>query len=106
MLADIALRRRDYTEADLFDPKGRYGDVRAFPILLVLVCTAIGWGLVTNTSASWLTWQGYLLAPLGLGGRTGSWAFANVGVPVALVLGFVVVFVADRTRVRRQEALA
>jgi purine-cytosine permease-like protein len=106
MLADIALRRTDYTEADLFNPKGRYGDVRPFPIALVLVCTAIGWGLVTNTSASWLTWQGYLLAPLGLGGRTGSWAFANVGVLVALVLGFVVVFVADRARVRRQEALA
>jgi purine-cytosine permease-like protein len=105
MLADIALRRTDYTEADLFDPEGRYGDVRPFPIVLIGVCTAIGWGLVTNTSASWLTWQGYLLAPFGLGGRTGSWAFANVGVLVALVLGFVVVFVADRARVRRQEAL-
>ena len=104
MLADIALRRTDYTEADLFNPKGRYGDVRPFPIALILVCTGIGWGLVTNTSASWLTWQGYLLAPFGLGGRTGSWAFANVGVLVALVLGFVVVFVADRARVRRQES--
>ena len=106
MLADIALRRTDYTEADLFDPRGRYGDVRPFPIVLTLICTAIGWGLVTNTSASWLTWQGYLLGPFGLGGRTGSWAFANVGVLVALVLGFVVVFIADRARVRRQESLA
>jgi purine-cytosine permease-like protein len=93
MLADIAQRRTDYVEADLFDPKGRYGDVRVLPIAVVLVSTAIGWGLVTNTSATWLTWQGYLLGPLGLGGRTGSWAFANVGVLVALVLGFVVVLV-------------
>ena len=49
----------------------------------------VGWGLVTNTYASWLTWQGYLLGPLGLGGKTGAWAFANLGVLVALVLGFV-----------------
>src|SRR5689334_12865782 len=28
VLADIALRRRDYDEQDLFDPAGRYGDVR------------------------------------------------------------------------------
>jgi len=32
--------------------------------------TIIGWGLVTNTSASWLKWQGYLLGPFGLGGKT------------------------------------
>ena len=105
MLADIALRRTNYAEADLFDPKGRYGDVRVLPIALVIVCTAIGWGLVTNTSASWLTWQGYLLGPLGLGGKGGAWAFANVGVLVALVIGFLVILVADRTRIRRQEAV-
>ncbi|HYH32427.1 MAG TPA: cytosine permease, partial [Pseudonocardia sp.] len=28
MLADVALRRRDYDDAALFDPAGRYGDVR------------------------------------------------------------------------------
>ncbi len=106
MLADIALRRANYAEADLFRPEGRYGDVRPLPIALVVLCTAIGWGLVTNTSANWLTWQGYLLAPLRLGGKTGAWAFANVGVLVALVLSFVVTLIADRGRVRRQEATA
>jgi nucleobase:cation symporter-1, NCS1 family len=103
MLADIALRRRDYAEADLFRPGGRYGDIQPLPIALVLVSTALGWGLVTNASASWLTWQGYLLSPLGLGGKTGSWAFANLGVLVALVLGFVVTLVFARRRVRAQE---
>ena len=49
---------------------------------------AIGWGLVTNTSAGWLDWQGYLLEPLGLGGKDGAWAYAGLGVLVALVLGF------------------
>ncbi len=103
MLADVLLRRRDYAEPDLFDPAGRYGDVRPGPIALVLVATALGWGLVTNTAASWLRWQGYLLEPLGLGGRDGSWAYANLGVLVALALGFVVTLL-TRQRVRAQEA--
>jgi NCS1 family nucleobase:cation symporter-1 len=103
MLADVLLRRRDYAERDLFDPAGRYGDVRPGPIALVLVATALGWGLVTNTAAGWLQWQGYLLEPFGLGGRDGSWAYANLGVLVALVLGFVVTLL-TRQRVRAQEA--
>ncbi|WIY04811.1 cytosine permease [Amycolatopsis mongoliensis] len=103
MLADVLLRRRDYAEPDLFDPAGRYGDVRFGPIALVLVATALGWGLVTNTAAGWLQWQGYLLEPFGLGGRDGSWAFANLGVLVALVLGFAVTLL-TRQRIRAQEA--
>jgi nucleobase:cation symporter-1, NCS1 family len=103
MLADVLLRRRDYAEQELFDPAGRYGDVRVGPIALVLVATALGWGLVTNTSADWLKWQGYLLEPFGLGGRDGSWAFANLGVLLALVLGFAVTLL-TRPRVRAQEA--
>jgi purine-cytosine permease-like protein len=99
MLADILLRRRDYAEPDLYRPAGRYGDVRLLPVAVVVVSTVLGWGLVTNASASWLTWQGYLLSPFGLGG----WAFANLGVLVALVIGFVVTLVFDRGRVRAQE---
>ncbi len=103
MLADVLLRRRDYAERDLFDPAGRYGDVRVGPIALVLVSTALGWGLVTNTSAEWLKWQGYLLEPFGLGGREGAWAFANLGVLLALALGFLATLL-TRRRVREQEA--
>ncbi|MEU4518127.1 cytosine permease [Amycolatopsis sp. NPDC024027] len=103
MLADVLLRRRDYAERDLFDPAGRYGDVRVGPIAVVLVSTALGWGLVTNTSAEWLKWQGYLLEPFGLGGREGAWAFANLGVLLALALGFLATLL-TRRRVREQEA--
>ncbi|WP_290059656.1 purine-cytosine permease family protein [Amycolatopsis solani] len=103
MLADVLLRRRDYAEQELFDPAGRYGDVRVGPIALVLVATALGWGLVTNTSADWLKWQGYLLEPFGLGGREGAWAYANLGVLLALALGFLVTLL-TRQRVRAQEA--
>lgn len=103
MLGDIALRRRDYAEPELYTAGGRYGSVRVLPVALVVVGTALGWGLVTNASASWLTWQGYLLGPFGLGGKTGSWAFANVGVLAALVLGFVVTAIFGSPAVRRQE---
>jgi purine-cytosine permease-like protein len=105
MLADIALRRRDYAEADLYNPAGRYGDIRILPLLLIVAGTGIGWGLVTNTSASWLTWQGYLLGPLGLGGKTGAWAFANLGVLVALVIGFLGMLAIGPSAVRAQEAV-
>jgi hypothetical protein len=67
------------------------------------VATALGWGLVTNTSADWLKWQGYLLEPLGLGGRDGSWAFANLGVLLALALGFLATL-PTRRRIHAQEA--
>src|SRR6185437_6827374 len=104
MLADVALRRGDYSESDLYNPAGRYGDVRILPLTLVVVGTAAGWGLVTNSYANWLTWQGYLLGPLGLGGKTGAWAFANLGVLVALVIGFVGILAIGRPAIRAQES--
>jgi nucleobase:cation symporter-1, NCS1 family len=105
MLADIALRRRDYAEPELYTTSGRYGDVRWVPVLAVIVSTGIGWGLVTNTSASWLKWQGYLLSPFHLGGKTGSWAFANLGVLIALAIGFIVTGLLSRSAVRAEEAV-
>jgi NCS1 family nucleobase:cation symporter-1 len=103
MLADIALRRRSYVEPDLYDPRGRYGDVQPVPIALVVIGTLIGWGLVTNAFAGWLNWQGYLLG-LGLGGRQGPWAFAGLGVLAALAVGFAGTLALSRGRVRAQEA--
>jgi hypothetical protein len=73
-------------------------------VLTVVVATGLGWGLVTNGLASWLTWQGYLLGPFGLGGKNGAWAFANLGVLIALALGFVVTIVFSRSTVRAEEA--
>ncbi|WP_406327797.1 purine-cytosine permease family protein [Streptomyces sp. NBC_00203] len=103
MLADLAMRRRHYDEGDLFRPGGRYGDVPLQPLLLTLAATALGWGLVTNSAASWLEWQGYLLDPFGLGGKTGAWAYANLGVLLALALGFLGTLALGRGRVRAQE---
>ncbi|WP_371405297.1 cytosine permease [Kribbella sp. NBC_00662] len=106
MLADIAARQRDYAEDDLYRTNGRYGDVQWLPVATMLVATGIGWGLVTNTLASWLTWQGYLLGAFGLGGKDGAWAYANLGVLAALVIGFLVQWFGRGAAVRRQEATA
>jgi NCS1 family nucleobase:cation symporter-1 len=103
MLADIALRKRDYAEPDLFDPRGRYGSVQPVPLVLLVVGTVLGWGLVTNTYAGWLDWQGYLLGPLGLGGKDGAWAFANLGVLFAFAVGLLGTLALRRSAVRAQE---
>jgi NCS1 family nucleobase:cation symporter-1 len=64
-----------------------YGSINKGSIVLMIIGTVVGWGLVTNTFASWLSWQGYLLFLIG--GRDGAWAYANVGVIAALLIGFV-----------------
>jgi NCS1 family nucleobase:cation symporter-1 len=105
-LGDLALRRKDYSDTDLYRNSGRYGDVRLVPVLITIVTSVIGWGLVTNGFASWLTWQGYLLGPLGLGGKSGQWAYANLGVFAALVLSFLATVLLTKGQVRRQEDAA
>ena len=107
LIADIMLRRRDYDETALFDGRGRYGNWNWTSIGLMVVASFVGWGLVINNfadAASWNNWQGYLLGPLGLGGREGDWAWANLGVLFALVIGFVGYAVLQAGAVRRQES--
>jgi purine-cytosine permease-like protein len=103
-LADLLLRKRDYAEADLYDSRGRYGVINWVAVGTTLVATLLGWGLVTNTFAAWLSWQGYLLDPLGLGPKVnGPWSFANLGVFVALLVGFLGQFLLARSQVAKQE---
>ncbi|MDO5644633.1 MAG: cytosine permease [Dermabacter sp.] len=118
VIADIFSRRRDYDEEALFDPAGRYGAFDWTSILTFVGASVLGWGLVVNgyaAEASWNNWQGYLMEPLGLGHFVdgadgpyweGAWAYANLGVFVALLLGFAVTFVARRGTIRRQEGRA
>ena len=70
------------------------------------VATLVGWGLVIDTTGAGkgLSWLGFLLGPLGLGGRDGAWAYANLGVPVALAVGFVGYLGLQAGAVRRQES--
>ncbi|GGL37253.1 allantoin permease [Phycicoccus endophyticus] len=105
MIGDIWLRRRDYAEDDLFTTRGRYGAWDPVATGTLVVASLVGWGLVVNLfseDASWNNWQGYLLGPIG--GKDGTWAYANLGVLVALVLGLLGSLVLRRGRVARQEA--
>lgn len=117
MIADIALRQRDYDDDALFDASGRYGAFDWVSIGTMVVTSILGWGLVVNNftdDATWNNWQGFLLDPLGLGTFVddpagsyweGTFAYANLGVLLALVLSFAVTYVARRRTVRRQESL-
>ena len=100
-VTDVLMRRKSYNENDLFSPAGRYGSVNWSSIICVIVATIIGWGFVTNTFASWLSWQGYFLGLIG--GKEGPWAFANVGVIFALVIAAAGRFILGRNQIAQQE---
>ena len=104
-VADLLQRHQPYADAELYDPRGRYGAIHWPGVILVVLGTFVGWGLVTNTFASWLDWQGYLLEPLGLGSKVdGAWAYANLGVFVAFAVGFLGWLLLGRSVVARQES--
>jgi NCS1 family nucleobase:cation symporter-1 len=102
-VADV-LMRKSYAEEDLFSVNGRYGAWNFKSIGLVAFGAVIGWGLVTNSLAGWLSWQGYLLGPIG--GRDGQWAYANLGVIAALIIGFVGHIVLSRRDIKKQELIS
>ncbi len=100
-VADVILRKKDYAEAELFDPSGRYGRFNWSSIGLIVVGSVVGFGFVTNTFANWLSWQGYFMGAIG--GKSGSWAYANVGILFALVIGFFGHLILGSRRIKNQE---
>ncbi|WP_222859817.1 purine-cytosine permease family protein [Corynebacterium bouchesdurhonense] len=103
LIADIFTRTRDYDEAALYAPSGRYGSVDWVSIAIMAIASVLGWGLVANAfaeEAAWNNWQGYLLPLVGE-----QWADANLGVLVSLVFSFAAAWFARRSTVRRQEGL-
>jgi nucleobase:cation symporter-1, NCS1 family len=100
-VADVVMRKQDYVEADLFNPKGIYGSWNLRSLSLVAIGSIIGWGFVTNTFASWLSWQGYFLGLIG--GKDGPWAYANIGVILALLIGFFGHIFLSRKIIAKQE---
>ena len=103
-VTDVLLRKRPYSEADLFKVDGRYGAWNRRSLFLMALGSFIGWGFVTNSFAGWLSWQGYLLFLIG--GKDGSWAYANVGVLLALAIGALGHFLLSRNSIKREEATA
>ena len=102
-VADVIMRKNAYSERDLYVPQGIYGSINRGSIVLMTIGTIVGWGLVTNTFASWLSWQGYLLFLIG--GKEGAWAYANVGVIAALLIGFIGHVLLSRNAIRAQESV-
>ena len=100
-VADVIMRKKAYIEKDLYDTQGMYGSINKGSIALMLIGTFVGWGFVTNTFASWLSWQGYFLGAIG--GKDGAWAFSNVGVVFALMIGFVGHIMLSYRKIRAQE---
>lgn len=101
-VTDVVLRKKNYAEADLFNPEGIYGSWNLRSIGVLSVATFLGFGLVTNSFAGWLSWQGYLLGPLG--GKSGSWASTNIGVIIALIVGAGGYALTNRRQIAQQEA--
>jgi len=99
-VTDVLLRKK-YDQEALYKVNGRYGAWNFTSLSVLVIAAIVGWGFVTNSFASWLSWQGYFLSPLG--GKEGEWAYANLGVLFALFIGFVGYFITARKRIRNQE---
>jgi purine-cytosine permease-like protein len=99
-VTDVLLRK-SYHESDLYKVNGRYGSWNMGSISVMAVGTIVGWGFVTNSFASWLSWQGYFLNIIG--GKEGAWAYANLGVLIALLIGFIGYYLVARKSIKKQE---
>ena len=98
-VTDVLLRK-SYNEKDLFSDNGRYGSWNYSSVGILIVATLVGWGFVTNSFASWLSWQGYFLGIIG--GKKGDWAYANLGVFFALIIAASGYFFIVRKNVAQQ----
>ena len=67
-----------------------------------MVASIVGWSFVTNSFAPWLSWQGYFLGFIG--GKDGQWAYANLGVAFALLIGFFGHIALSAGDIRKQES--
>ena len=85
-VADV-LFRKSVNHSDLYNPDGHFRGIKWRPIALLILASVVGFGFVTNTFATWLSWQGYFMDLIG--GKNGQWAYSNIGVLFALIIGFV-----------------
>ena len=99
-VTDVLLRK-SYSETDLYSHNGLYGAWNVQSIAIMAFGTFVGWGFVTNAFASWLSWQGYFLNVVG--GKEGSWAYTNLGVFFALLIGFFGYYLLARKKITRQD---
>ena len=105
-IADMIQRKKNYDDAALYSANGRYGSVNWGSISILAVATFVGFGFVASpdTSITWTTWEGYLYAALGINGDNSSWYWSNMGVLLAIVVGFVGKLALGGPAVKKQES--
>ena len=99
--AEMILRRRRFDTASLLRRGGAYPDVNWVNLAMLVVASAVGFGLTTAT-VGWLGWQGYLFGAFGAP-LDGQLAASDLGVLVALLLGLLTPFVSGVPAIRKQE---
>ena len=99
--AEIMIRGRRFDSVSLLKRHGVYADVRWSNLIALIVFTGLGLGF-TSATVSWLSWEGFLFAPLGIAPNS-QLAATDVGVFVALLLGLIFPIVAGVPAIRRQE---
>lgn len=102
-IADLLLRKRDYDDKALYDPKGRYGSVNWLTVVIMLVGMVIGYGFISSPdeSLTWTLWEGYLYRAFGLVDTLG---YSNIGVFLALLIGFFGYLIFNKSKVAKQES--
>ena len=100
--AETMIRTRRVHSSSLLRRGGVYPRVRWVNTVMLLLITAVGWGLTTATLAGF-QWQGYLWPLIGvpLDDRL---AAADLGVAVALVLGLLTPIVAGIPALRKLQS--
>lgn len=100
--AETMIRNRRVHSPSLLARGGVYPAVRWVNTVMLLVITAIGWGLTTATVTG-LQWQGYAWPLLGVS-LDDPLATADLGVAIALVLGLLTPIVAGIPALRKLQA--
>jgi len=98
---EMMLRTRRFHQPSLVTRGGIYPDWRWTNLGLLLGATVIGLGTVSSP-LPWLAWEGYLFRLVGIDPHAGIGA-SNIGVVIALVIGFFGVLVSAVSAVRDQE---
>ena len=83
--AETMVRARRFHQPSLIKRGGVYPDWRWINLVMLVVASAIGLGLVSS-DVPWLSWEGYLFPLLGISPQ-GDLGMSDIGVVVALGLG-------------------
>ncbi|MEY4349296.1 MAG: hypothetical protein RL719_593 [Actinomycetota bacterium] len=104
-IADMLHRKKNYDDASLYSASGRYGSVNFVTVGVMVVASIVGFGFIVSPDASltWTLWEGYLFAAMGITADNSAWYWSNIGVLLAIVVGFAGQLLLGRGFVRKQE---